>query len=92
MNKSDLAKALWTTIVDSYNQGGRTKVDLPVEDVVAALCALTANVISQVPTARERMVLLARVPVMVDRMLDAAGDKPHLHIASRGKGLILPAN
>lgn len=89
LTKGDVATALWTTLVHCYNQGGRTKVEIPTEEVVTVLCALLANVISQVPTS-ERAAYLTRIAPLVSRMLASAEDRPHLHIASRGMGLILP--
>jgi hypothetical protein len=88
--RSDVAKALWITLVECYGQGGRTKVELPLGDVLTALCALQANVISLAPTRTERRALQRAVPGMIDHMLKATDDRPNNHIWSKGNGLVLP--
>ena len=89
MTKGDIAKTMWQVMATAYNQGGRTRVDLPVGDALDILASLMANVLAQVPAA-ERHVAMGRIEPMIARMVKAAESRPNVHVASRGNGLILP--
>lgn len=89
MTKAELAQAVWNVVVAAYNQGGRTKVEVPAEDVMQALSSVMANVLSQVPDVNHRNRMVGQIAPMVGQMIDRVRSKPSIHIPSRSP-LILP--
>ena len=89
MRQVHLADALWGVIVDSYNQGGKTRVEIPAIKVVEVLMSLAANVISQMPEARERERILREIPPRMLSVIDAVRARPDFHLPSKSR-LILP--
>lgn len=90
MKKSDIAKALWDVIVAAYHQQGRTKVELPVSDVLHILASLMANVLSQVASPMDRERMLRDLAPQIDRMVGSVREKPSIHIPSKTP-LVLPS-
>ena len=84
-----LAEAIWGVIISAYNQGGRTRVDLPAENVARVLMSLAANVIAQVPDASQREMLLRGIPPQMDAIVNLVRSRPDFHLPSRPH-LILP--
>lgn len=90
MTKADLANNLWEMIVAAYHQHGRTKVEIPADDVITVLISLVANVLSQVPDAAARESVLRDMAPRVDRMVNTARTRTNIHLPSR-PNLILPS-
>lgn len=85
-----LPEKLWEAVCNNYNQGGRTKVVLPVDEVVKTFYALAANAISQLPEPDKRDKLIREAGPMIERMVRNVRARTDQNIWSRGKNLILP--
>lgn len=88
--KRDLAEAIWRTIITASGQAGRTRVNLPVVEVVDVLLSLVANVVSQIPDAAERDRIIRDMSPKVGKVVDAARKKTDVYLAAKPSSLILP--
>ena len=89
MTKGLIAKQLWDKLLYAYGQHGRTRINIPADDVLDILLALMANVVAGVgdPTERERM--MRELAPRLDRLVTYQRSKPSLHIPSNAE-LLLP--
>jgi len=89
VTKADLAKHIWDVIVAAYHQEGRTKVEVPTEDVLHVLASIFANVLSQVPDASSREYYLRMFTPQIDAMVRKIRERPNFYIPSKIP-LVLP--
>lgn len=89
MKKVAVINSVWDTIVSAYDQGGRTRVSLPLNEIVDVLSCVLANVISQMPDPVERELVMRELAPRVDRLVGAVRARPDIHLASR-PNLVLP--
>lgn len=87
-DRQSVADSVWTTIVNAYHQGGRTRVELPFEDVIDVLAALAANLLSQIPDAGTRDRIIRDLGPKVARMESAARSRSNVHLPSRPKLIV----
>ncbi len=90
MDKKDqVGRLIWDVITQAYQQGGRTKVEVPAPEVMFILSGVMANILSQIPNARERDEMIGKIPQQVDMLVNSIRGRPNIHIASR-PSLVLP--
>jgi hypothetical protein len=87
--KDQVGRLIWDVLVQAYQQGGRTKVEVPTADVLFILSGVMANVLSQVSDAMERDEMIRKIPMQVDMLVNSIRGRPNIHIASR-PNLVLP--
>lgn len=89
MNRKVLAEKLWEVIANAYAQGGRTRVDLPADEVVGVLLAVMGGVVAGMPDARARSRILSDMAPRVAHAVERIRARPNLHIASRNAALVI---
>lgn len=89
VTKGMIANAIWEVIVSGYGQGGKTKVALPMNEVVDILTTVFANVVSQIPEAHERDRVMRNLVPKVERIVTSVRNRPYVELPSKPK-LVLP--
>ena len=83
MDKKALGEDIWESIVKACNQGGRTRVTLPYDDVLTVLRSVEANVVSQIEDPRERRRVMQEWGPRMENMVNRVRARPNLHVPSR---------
>lgn len=74
VSRGALAQSIWDAITTAYGQKATTNVQVPVEDVLFALCGVAANLIAQRPTNyHEKLIRI--MPEQTARLVTAVRQK-----------------
>jgi hypothetical protein len=90
VKKSDVAQALWKTLIRSYGAHASTKVVVPADDVVDILLSVLANVLAGVE-AGDRARIQREIGPKLDNLIGSVRQRSNIILPSSPRdNLLLP--
>jgi hypothetical protein len=86
--KSDVAQALWKTLIRHYGASATTKVVVPADDVTDVLLSVLANVLAGVE-ASQRARIQREIGPKLDRLIGAVRQRPNIILPSSPRDSLL---